>query len=687
MQRINDGRGLEQTIVEGVDYRIRRTTLQALEGLQTLLADVGLDELTSRTREIREDLESDRFRIIVCGRFKTGKSTFLNAILGTPEDGGPDIGTDGVLPSHRNPTTAVLTDITYAPRLSVRVVRSDMSSEDWTINQFKTESKVRTREQDTIEFFSNIRQFELGYPCSLLRNAKIMITDSPGASDVAHRDLITREAVGHSDAAIFLLRSDQLAGEDERKFLKEIRETGCRTFVVVNLWGGDRADRELIDFTWDRLVVGEKICSPGTPQDFPGQGIYFVDARKALRGKWEHLNADLDDSGLIEFEQALGAFLDRGRIRAHAEKYLREAERVGVVARQKLLLQERDLRMAARDLDQIISQTRPRLATVKGQRDILKLTFDKYERGCQNTAEMALRRFLDGFRKELPAKLKACKLRSLAGTGVITAAVSSEARKQIAEEILGHASRILEDEFKSWSNPKNPDGLPRALQPEMENLGRELNEQIERMSDELGAIAGSGIGENLQMGSGIRADLNAIVRERIETVAFSRFGTGAMVGGALAGTMIATIGAQVAVSITTTVLATVGVMLNPWLVLGGLVTAFVGLGAALSGIGVEGRVKDVAAEKLGAEIALDRTLPSELRAAVSKAYRQFTDPIQDVVDSQIRTEEQALDQRIQSHQKSRDEKDERLLQLQDLGAALGDVERLLLMARNDLAQV
>jgi len=51
----------------------------------------------AKLREIRANLHNDTFRVIVIGRFKNGKSTFLNALLGKlthpipelPEGGAP----------------------------------------------------------------------------------------------------------------------------------------------------------------------------------------------------------------------------------------------------------------------------------------------------------------------------------------------------------------------------------------------------------------------------------------------------------------------------------------------------------------------------------------------------------------------------------------------------------------------
>src|SRR6266568_689668 len=83
----------------------------------------------AKLREIRANLQNDTFRVIVIGRFKTGKSTFLNALLGKLTHPIPELPAGGApLPTSDMPCTPTLTSIVYQNQPSVRLQRKGNSS-------------------------------------------------------------------------------------------------------------------------------------------------------------------------------------------------------------------------------------------------------------------------------------------------------------------------------------------------------------------------------------------------------------------------------------------------------------------------------------------------------------------------------------------------------------------------------
>ena len=216
---------------------------KVIGNLAAIAAGLDMKETTARLELTAERLASDTFQIIVTGRFKNGKSTLLNALLGRTTCQVPELGLGrGPMPVGELPCTATLTSIRYAERPSVRAWAFDGTCEEWSLEKYQREGTVRQSENETREFFRSIREFEMAFPAELCQSGVTLI-DSPGTDDIPERTEVTRQAIGRCDAAIVVYRSDILAGEDERKFVREtLLRSGTRLFTVVNMQDGRAAD-------------------------------------------------------------------------------------------------------------------------------------------------------------------------------------------------------------------------------------------------------------------------------------------------------------------------------------------------------------------------------------------------------------------------------------------------------------
>ncbi len=98
-----------------------RTVLtRALDALVTLAPPQD----GRRVAELRRRLREDRFRILVVGEAKRGKSTFINALIGLP-----------VLPMGVTPLTAVATTVTFGRPERVAVRFRDGRCEDTVVER------------------------------------------------------------------------------------------------------------------------------------------------------------------------------------------------------------------------------------------------------------------------------------------------------------------------------------------------------------------------------------------------------------------------------------------------------------------------------------------------------------------------------------------------------------------------
>ena len=161
-----------------------------LSDLRVALArfDVTPDDRTTLDRSIHQ--LDELFLLVVVGEFNSGKSAFINALLGQP-----------VLEEGVTPTTTRINLLKHGP----------------------------TTERTIAESYIDI----ITAPMELLR--EINIVDTPGTNAIQREhEAITQEFVPRSDMVLFVTSADRPFTESERVFLQRIRDWGKKVVVVVN---------------------------------------------------------------------------------------------------------------------------------------------------------------------------------------------------------------------------------------------------------------------------------------------------------------------------------------------------------------------------------------------------------------------------------------------------------------------
>lgn len=284
------------------DLRAREQEL--LERLATALerfgSDVDPDDLR-RFREARDQL-TGLFLLVVAGEFNSGKSSFINALLG-----------ERVLPEGVTPTTDRINLIRYGPEIS----------------------------EQHLEAFL----LERTYPADLLR--EITIVDTPGTNAIIRRhEELTRDFIPRADLVLFVTSADRPFTESERGFLEQIRRWGKKIVFVVNkidILAGPEERQQVLGFVREnaQALLGE------APRLFP------VSAREALAARADGSVEGWGTSGFDEVDTYLVRTLDQEeRIRLKLLNPLNVGLRLS--ARYKDVAFER-LKLLAQDIETIQS--------------------------------------------------------------------------------------------------------------------------------------------------------------------------------------------------------------------------------------------------------------------------------------------------------------------------------------------
>src|ERR671913_349414 len=280
-----------------LDERWRRITDREralLERLVGFLEDFGSppDDI-SLVRQKLVDIE-ELFLLVIVGEFNSGKSAFINALLGEDE-----LSREGV-----TPTTDRITVLRYGER-----------------------SAQRERREGVLE---------KEHPNDFLR--EVAIVDTPGTNAIIrHHEELSRGFVPRSDLVLFVTSSDRPFTESEREYLELIRDWGKKVVLVVN-----KVDllREEEDRDKVRHFVEEGVNSMlGLKPP-----IFFVSSQLAQKAKFSgsalESDALLGASGFAKLERYVTDLLDEeGRVRLKLESPLGVVEEL--VRRYRLAIEER----------------------------------------------------------------------------------------------------------------------------------------------------------------------------------------------------------------------------------------------------------------------------------------------------------------------------------------------------------
>jgi small GTP-binding protein len=236
-----------------------------LADLQVVLArhDASREDQKVLENSIRQ--LDELFLLVVAGEFNSGKSTFINALLGTP-----------LLEEGVTPTTTRIHVLTFG-----EVARHEVDDE-------------------------GIQRVEA--PVELLRQVQIVDTPGTNALDREH-EAITQRYIPRSDLVLFVTSADRAFTESERAFIEHIRRWGKKLVFVMNKTDILRSAEDVAEI--ERFIVENAERLLGFSPE-----VHSVSARRALEARLAGADDGTADVGFAKLERYLVETLDeRERIR------------------------------------------------------------------------------------------------------------------------------------------------------------------------------------------------------------------------------------------------------------------------------------------------------------------------------------------------------------------------------------
>lgn len=155
-----------------------------------------------------EKFSTHSYTVAVVGEFNRGKSTLINALLGTP-----------VLPADMTPTTATVNRIVYAEQPTLTLSMLDGSEESLPIQALSARITKLNAENEAASRL--VREAVIGYPTAFCWN-HVSILDTPGLNESEEMDELTLRAARQADALIFVIHALIPYSASEAKLLCQL---------------------------------------------------------------------------------------------------------------------------------------------------------------------------------------------------------------------------------------------------------------------------------------------------------------------------------------------------------------------------------------------------------------------------------------------------------------------------------
>ena len=242
-------------------------------------------------KDIKQDIGntirniSSPLLIMVMGEFSTGKSTFINALVG-----------QDVAKVDAKPTTAVITKLVYGANDKITVVFRDGSRKEYDANSFAKLTAEGDKKSN--ELHEKMDYVERAMPIKILKSMTII--DSPGLNSIkAVHEETTRRFMDNADTVIWLFDAHNPGRQTEIDALKRLNPR-LSPLVLVNKIDtidedeGDSVEQVITDI--ERTLRNNKLDA---------QRIVGVSAKMAMQGKKNNNEKLVEESRIADFYTAI----------------------------------------------------------------------------------------------------------------------------------------------------------------------------------------------------------------------------------------------------------------------------------------------------------------------------------------------------------------------------------------------
>ena len=458
--------------------------------------DVGMGMCTEANifRENAKDVENGVFKVLVMGKFKNGKSTFINALVGKV-----------MMAARATACTAVIATVEYGNNTNnVKVVYSDSTeSRTMSLREFTDEFALSEEDQQYIEDggrldrFANVSHVEMQSSDEIFADG-LRLIDSPGLEEATARTKATNEFVPKANAIIFTLSATSLFSSAEKEYIaanfagKNMRNV---FFVINRIDNLTEGQLESSVIPTVRMGLADVFTDENGrfDEELYNKRVFFTNAYGALcartgeqykiiLGKKEvPVDIEIEDTGMLDFEGSLREFLNSpDRINATFNSTLQNMANTYQIATKNVVdakavrsqskeQRENNAKLAKKSLDDAISEVERIRKTVKDSAGQIakKVYLDLYSY-VQNDVP----REFTAIAKDEAAQIKfgMGKMLSLAGNMLFK---KDDKIREIYQPFMDSIEGYIKTKLADWG-----DRVPTLIDSDLRDLEAELNAQF-----------------------------------------------------------------------------------------------------------------------------------------------------------------------------------------------------------------
>ncbi len=259
-------------------------------------------EYRQRLQQAAQQLDEGTFTVVVCGEFRRGKSSLLNAFLNEKDD---------LFPVDISVTTNLATTVRYGPVERISVLLGEANSDAIkTVAIKRGEIRQYVTEQNNPGNQREARLMQIELSNEQLKQG-LMLVDTPGVGGLyARHSDVTYHFLPNADAVLFVSDAFEPLSAIDLAFIKE-RILPHTSYIIFVLTKKD----DVKDYTTILENNRQKLAATlGQPE----QEITIIPVSSRIKRAYlsSHDPEDLEDSNFLELERVLWQFIgaNRGRI-------------------------------------------------------------------------------------------------------------------------------------------------------------------------------------------------------------------------------------------------------------------------------------------------------------------------------------------------------------------------------------
>jgi small GTP-binding protein len=401
-----------------------------------------------------ENLAQGRFRLMVLGDMKHGKSTLLNVLLGKD-----------LLPRAVNPCTAILTILQFGTEEKVTVYFKDNHSEIFTFEEFKQRYTINPEEEKKFEesqepAFPDVSHAVVEYPLNLLENG-VEIVDTPGLNDTDERNQLTLGQISKCHAILFVLNASKPCTMEERRYLENfLKGKGLTIFFLINRW--DEISRMALDpddpseiekaETAQRQVFKANLseyCQIDN-KNLYDRRVFETSGLNALRRRQK--GQPLDGTGLPEFINTLEEFLVKERAIAEFRQTRTLMRQTYQQVHQAVAVRIPLLDRSVAELKQQIKSVEPEFEQLEKIQNKLHVEIATIKEKCSNTLAESIYKNISGWSETFEADFKPY----MPDIKTFQFLLGGQ-RKKFEQQMKENFNKYVNDKLSQWNQTSNRD--------------------------------------------------------------------------------------------------------------------------------------------------------------------------------------------------------------------------------------